>query len=276
MQVMAWLSVLLLPIHAAAFQSIAALKPPQISRKNSQLFVPTRAPLVDRKATRLSSVAALAPPGPAFLFDKNTLAAILAGLGTAPEPAGLATAAIVNSVLFAPLYLTGKLESMLTPAGVAHSAALGTVLWATLGWQGWTLCVLYLLAGSKVTKVKMSDKQALGIGEGRGGRRGPENVWGSAAAGCLCAIATMVWPEHRNLLMLGYVSAMAAKLSDTFQSEVGKAFGKRCFLITTLKPVPRGTEGAVSVEGYLAGIGGSLVIALYAAAVQLVEWQRYV
>jgi len=30
------------------------------------------------------------------------------------------------------------------------------------------------------------------------------------------------------------------------------------------------------VEGYLAGIGGSLVIALYAAAVQLVEWQRYV
>ena len=275
MKAMAWLTVLLLPIHAAAFHSVAIVKSPQICKKSFQRFTPTRIPVYDRSASRLSSVAALAPPGPAFLFDKNALGAVLAGLGTAPEPAGLATAAIVNSVLFTPLYFTGKLESMLTPAGVAHSAALGTVLWAKLGWQGWTLCVLYLLAGSKVTKVRMSDKQALGIGEGRGGRRGPENVWGSAAAGCLCAVATMVWPAHRDLLMLGYVSAMASKLSDTFQSEVGKAFGKRCFLITTLKPVPRGTEGAVSVEGYLAGIGGSLIIALYAAAVQLVEWQRY-
>ena len=32
------------------------------------------------------------------------------------------------------------------------------------------------------------------------------------------------------------------------------------FLITTLKPVPRGTEGAVSVEGYAAGIVGSILL----------------
>ena len=65
--------------------------------------------------------------------------------------------------------------------------------------QGWSLCVLYLLAGSKVTKVKMKDKELLGIGEGRGGRRGPENVWGSAATGALCAVATCIWPAHRSL-----------------------------------------------------------------------------
>jgi uncharacterized protein (TIGR00297 family) len=67
---------------------------------------------------------------------------------------------------------------------------------------------------------------------------------------------------------------MATKLSDTFQSEVGKAYGKNCFLITTLQRVPRGTEGAVSVEGYAAGVGGSLIIAVYAVAVQLMGWQR--
>jgi uncharacterized membrane protein len=36
---------------------------------------------------------------------------------------------------------------------------------------------------------------------------------------------------------VGYVASIATKLSDTFASEIGKAFGKRCFLITTLKPV---------------------------------------
>jgi uncharacterized membrane protein len=51
------------------------------------------------------------------------------------------------------------------------------MLWNTLGWRGWTLCVLYLFLGSAVTKVKFAEKEKLGIAEGRGGRRGPENVW---------------------------------------------------------------------------------------------------
>lgn len=44
-----------------------------------------------------------------------------------------------------------------------------------------------------------------------------------------------------------------------------QAYGKRTFLITTLKPVPPGTEGAVSLEGTLAGVVGSIVIAGFAA-----------
>jgi uncharacterized protein (TIGR00297 family) len=64
------------------------------------------------------------------------------------------------------------------------------------------------------------------------------------------------------LLGIGYVASFSTKLSDTCASEVGKAYGKRTFLITTLQPVPRGTEGAVSLEGTLAGIIASIVIAL--------------
>ena len=81
----------------------------------------------------------------------------------------------LNAFLFAGL--RKKLLKMLTPEGLFHSLALGTGLWATLGWRGWTTCVLYLLLGSTVTKVKFKEKEKLGIAEGRGGRRGPENVW---------------------------------------------------------------------------------------------------
>jgi hypothetical protein len=81
----------------------------------------------------------------------------------------------INAVLFASL--NSKLNKMLTPEGFFHALALGTLLWHTLGWRGWTTCVLYLLLGSLVTKVKFQEKEAMGIAEGRGGRRGPENVW---------------------------------------------------------------------------------------------------
>jgi uncharacterized protein (TIGR00297 family) len=57
------------------------------------------------------------------------------------------------------------------------------------------------------------------------------------------------------------VASFSTKLSDTCASEVGKAYGKRTFLITTLQPVARGTEGAVSLEGTLAGIVASAAIA---------------
>jgi uncharacterized protein (TIGR00297 family) len=77
----------------------------------------------------------------------------------------------------------------------------------------------------------------------------------------LCAIATLFLPTCTPILLIGYVASLATKLSDTFASEIGKAYGKRTFLITTFKPVPPGTEGAVSLEGTLAGVVGSILIA---------------
>ncbi len=71
--------------------------------------------------------------------------------------------------------------------------------------------------------------------------------------------------------MLGYVASFSTKLSDTTASEVGKAYGKRTFLITTLKSVKPGTEGAVSLEGTLAGIVASGVIALVGFGVGLIN-----
>ena len=73
------------------------------------------------------------------------------------------------------------------------------------GWRGWTTCTVYLLAGSFVTKVKKAKKEAMGIAEARGGRRGPENVWGAAATAAFCALATLRWPARAALLNVGFV-----------------------------------------------------------------------
>jgi hypothetical protein len=87
----------------------------------------------------------------------------------------LLPAASLNVVLFS--LFSKKLLKNLTPSGFVHAMGLGTGLWMTLGWKGWTYCVLYLVLGSVVTKIRFEEKQKRGLAEGRGGRRGPENVW---------------------------------------------------------------------------------------------------
>ena len=50
---------------------------------------------------------------------------------------------VLNTILF--FSLRPKLMTMLTPEGFAHSLALGTMLWTTLGWRGWTGVLLYIM-----------------------------------------------------------------------------------------------------------------------------------
>ncbi|MFN6070232.1 MAG: DUF92 domain-containing protein, partial [Pseudanabaena sp.] len=118
-----------------------------------------------------------------------------------------------------------------------------------------------------VTRIGKEIKEAKGIAEKRDGARGPENLWGSAATGAVCAIGYAIEPSP--LWLIAYVASLSTKLADTAASEIGKAYGKSTFLITTFKPVPAGTEGAVSLEGTIAGIIGSLLIAAISWAVSL-------
>ncbi|MBN3869473.1 TIGR00297 family protein [Nostoc sp. JL33] len=175
-------------------------------------------------------------------------------------------------------------KKLLTPAGLFHAWFLAILIWVTLGWQGYVVVMFYFLVGSGVTRIGMAQKEAEGIAEKRSGARGPENVWGSALTGALCALGVglinsgfiVLSPQFlvsnlQSLLLLGYVASFSTKLADTTASEVGKAYGKSTFLITTLQPVPRGTEGAVSLEGTLAGIVASVAIAFVGWAVGLID-----
>ena len=180
-------------------------------------------------------------------------------------------ALILNSVLLGIAWLLPK--KLLTPVGYGNALLLGVLVWGTLGWRGYLIVMFYFLVGSGFTFVGIEQKEAEGIAEERSGMRGAGNVWGSALAATICAIATLFLASPiKEFLILGYVASFCTKLSDTTASEVGKAYGKRTFLITTLKPVPRGTEGAISLEGTLAGAIASLVLAVIAWGIGMISW----
>jgi len=148
----------------------------------------------------------------------------------------------------------------MTKSGWASAGILGTLLWGCLGWKGWLSVVLYLVLGSLVTKIGFKYKNKLGIAEKRGGRRGPENVLGSASTGLFLALMIKLNLANIILLKLGFAASFAAKLADTFGSEIGKRYGKNTFLITTFKKVSQGTEGAISLEGTIASLFGAFLM----------------
>lgn len=81
---------------------------------------------------------------------------LLSTIGLSPSGAPT-TALIVNSALAA--FGIAVKQKWLTSSGLFHAWILGLTLWSTLSWRGWTLCVIYLIFGSLVTKVRQREKE---------------------------------------------------------------------------------------------------------------------
>ncbi|PIA25950.1 hypothetical protein AQUCO_10200013v1 [Aquilegia coerulea] len=170
---------------------------------------------------------------------------------------------IVNNLIIftlgSPILVTG-----LSLSGIVTAFLLGSLTWRAFGPPGFLLVATYFVIGTAVTKVKMTQKEAQGVAEKRKGRRGPGSVIGSSAAGCVCALLSIYGiggAAFLGLWKLGFVASFCTKLSDTVSSEIGKAYGKTTYLVTSFKVVPRGTEGAVSIEGTIAGLLAAVLLA---------------
>jgi len=159
----------------------------------------------------------------------------------------------------------------LTAQGSIHAGILGMVIWGSLGWRGWIPVVTYLLLGSMVTRLGYKYKRKTGIAESRGGRRGPENVWGSASTAMIFALVSICPNMPIDLILIGFSASFASKLSDTFGSEIGKRWATKTILITSFQRALPGSEGAISLEGTLASLVGSTLMTLIMNACGLIS-----
>jgi len=156
-------------------------------------------------------------------------------------------------------------------SGVLHGVLLGSVIWLCLGAPGFLVLLAFFVLGSAATKVGYRTKAKEGTAQEKGGRRGAAHAWANTGAPALFAALAFGAAQGNGLFRLAFVAALATAVSDTLGSEIGQAFGRRTFLITTFRPVPRGTDGAVSLEGTLAGIAGSIALGLLGWGVGLVD-----
>lgn len=154
-----------------------------------------------------------------------------------------------------------------TPGAALTGALFAAALYfVTPGWRTalWPLLVLLLLTLG-ATKFGRRRKEALGTAEGKRGRTA------SQVAANLGMAAVVVIPEvghalaglsldPERLMLVTMLAAMAEATADTLSSELGQILGGEPRLITSFARVPRGTDGAVTVTGTLAGVAGAAVV----------------
>ena len=145
-------------------------------------------------------------------------------------------------------------------SGAVAGVLLATVLYAYAAWPGLVMLGGLMVVGTGVTRLGYARKEALGVAEGRGGRRGIGSVVANAGAGVAFAFLAGVTP-YSGAFTLAMVAAFATALFDTTATEFGQAFGGRHVLVSTWRAVPEGTPGGVSVVGTMAGVLGATVLA---------------
>lgn len=146
--------------------------------------------------------------------------------------------------------------------GGVSAILIGTVITAAFGLAGFTLMATFFVVGSFATKLGYSRKAALGIAQEKGGARGWRNAFANGGIPAFLAFCGLLSDgPARRAYLLAYAAAVATAAADTCSSEIGKAFGSRTFLVTTLREVPKGTEGGVSLEGTLGGLVGGYFVA---------------
>ena len=221
-------------------------------------------------ALALALVCAVVESLPTTLDDNATvpLAVVLAlPLLVAAEPGLLAAdphvgrRAALGLLLNSAIAVAAFFARSIDLPGALAAVAIGTVITTALGLPGLALMVAFFVLGSAVTRLGYRRKAERGIAQERGGARGWAHACANGAVPALLALAAgMSPPGLRELLVLAYAAAVATAAADTCSSEVGKAYGRRTFMLLTLRPAAPGTEGAVSLEGTLGGFLGALAI----------------
>ena len=156
-----------------------------------------------------------------------------------------------------------------TVAGMIGGALVGVIIYACAGGAAWTFLFASFLVATLASRLGLKRKTLLGIAEERGGRRGAGNAFANCGVATIAA-ACAVFTPYRDQALLALVAALTAGGSDTVASEIGKAWGRATFLVSSLRRVKPGTPGAMSLEGTAAGIVAALALAELGRALGLI------
>ena len=176
------------------------------------------------------------------------------------------TAALLVTGVFAGLaYALG----MVSRGGAAGGFVIGVVIFACLGAQGFAVLALFVVTGSVLTRIGYRTKQRRGVAQPHGGRRGAGNALANCSVALICALLAALIPSEA--FAAAFVASLGAAFADTAESEIGQLANRTPRLITTLRKVSPGTDGAISLPGTLAGLLAATLTALLGLSLELVE-----
>jgi uncharacterized protein (TIGR00297 family) len=163
--------------------------------------------------------------------------------------------------------------------GAAATGALITVslMFSTVNfpYRPWQTALIPVLAvavlASSSTRLGRTKKERLGTAERRQGRAASQVAANLGIAALVSSEVVQSWLTDSGwftrptlapmpLFAVG-LAALAEAAADTVSSEVGQVLGGQPRMITTLRTVEPGTDGAISLAGTLAGVVAAVIVA---------------
>jgi uncharacterized protein (TIGR00297 family) len=166
-----------------------------------------------------------------------------------------------------------------TPGGafagtvITASFMFSTLSFPYLPWRTALVPVLAVFVLTWIaTRLGREQKERLGTAERRHGRTAAQVAANLGVAALVSSEVVQSWltdsgwfsrvgQTHMLLFALG-LAALAEAAADTVSSEVGQVLGGKPRMITTLRQVEPGTDGAISLAGTLAGVAAAAIVAL--------------
>lgn len=142
-----------------------------------------------------------------------------------------------------------------------------------LGGLSWAvLLLIFFVTSSTLSRTFARKKAVFNEKFAKGNRRDWGQVLANGGLGAGLALIFGFFPEQ-DWIWAAYAGAMAAVNADTWATELGVLNPTAPRLISNGRVVERGASGGVSLDGYLAALGGAAFVGLAAALFTPGEWQ---
>lgn len=171
----------------------------------------------------------------------------------------LATGIAANIALGGMAYRARSIDGRGLVAGVC----VGASVYFGLGWRGFLCLATFFVLGTAATRVGRAVKAAHGP-------RTARHVLANGSVPACASLAAVAFPGHAVELTAACAGALAAATADTLASELGRVYGGTPYLLTTLRRVPVGENGGVTIFGTLVGLAGATALAAVAVLLGLV------
>ena len=151
----------------------------------------------------------------------------------------------------------------LNRSGAWAAGIVGALVFG-LGGLPWAMLLLtFFISSSTLSRAFARRKAALSEKFSKGSQRDWGQVLANGGLGAFLVIIYAFFPES-IWPWIAFSGAMAAVNADTWATELGVFSSTLPRLITNGRPVERGTSGGVTFLGYLAALGGALLVGLVA------------
>lgn len=158
----------------------------------------------------------------------------------------------------------GFKSKILDKTGTLSGMVVGIGILLLLPVEWFVPFIVLFFIGGLTAKYKYDEKEIMGIAERKEGRS-VKNIAANCAAAFVCVILYAVF-DNNPIFLAGYLCALGTAAADSAAAEIGQLSSKKPVLITTLKPVKTGTDGAFSLLGQTV----ALIVAAAMAAIPLV------